>query len=78
MCLKDLDLSNNKLATVAELEPLKGLPLESLDVVSCPLETEKDYEKKIFELLKGLKYLNRKNKEGEGNVFNISWVVQVL
>ncbi|KAG2439134.1 hypothetical protein HXX76_004501 [Chlamydomonas incerta] len=64
--LRVLELANNRISRVEELESLKGLPsLQILDVDACPLATKADFDpKKVFTMLKELKYLNGADEEG--------------
>eukprot|EP00198_Chlamydomonas_reinhardtii_P006691 XP_001696027.1 predicted protein [Chlamydomonas reinhardtii] len=64
--LRILELANNRISRVEELESLKGLTsLQSLDVDACPLATKPDFDpKKVFTMLKELKYLNGADEEG--------------
>lgn len=66
--LRILELANNRISRVEELESLKGLTsLQSLDVDACPLATKPDFDpKKVFTMLKELKYLNGADEEGRG------------
>ncbi|KAG2427909.1 hypothetical protein HYH02_014511 [Chlamydomonas schloesseri] len=62
--LRTLELANNRISRVEELECLKGLPsLQSLDVDQQATKVEFD-PKKVFTMLKELKYLNGADEEG--------------
>ena len=69
--LRRLSLANNKFATIDDLIPLQSLPaLRDLDLFSCPVTSEADYRKAVFEMLPELKYLdgsdrNEKEKDDD-------------
>ncbi|KAG2498236.1 hypothetical protein HYH03_003986 [Edaphochlamys debaryana] len=63
--LRVLELANNRIASVEELAPLKGLPsLQCLDVDACPLTKQPGHAAKVFAMLDELKYLDNVDKEG--------------
>ncbi|KXZ47761.1 hypothetical protein GPECTOR_33g643 [Gonium pectorale] len=63
--LRTLELANNRLATVEEVAPLKGLTgLQCLDVDACPLTKTPEYRSAVFAMLDELKYLDGIDKEG--------------
>lgn len=58
-CLRDLDLSNNRIQEIDDLRPLAELRLVSLDLYECPVTRVKDYRSRVFGLIKSLKYLDK-------------------
>lgn len=68
--LEELDLSNNKLASVDALQPLTALKqLNTLDLFACPLEaTTPDLREKVFAMLATLQYLNNEDISGKERV----------
>ncbi|KAL6894503.1 hypothetical protein ACP4OV_008601 [Aristida adscensionis] len=62
--LRHLDLGNNRFADVEELAPLAGLRLEALDLYQCPVTKAKGYREKVFSMIRGLKYLDGVDAEG--------------
>lgn len=63
--LTHLDLSNSKLAAVADLAPLASLPLGSLDLCDTPAAKDKAYREAAFKLFPGLEALDGADAEGE-------------
>ncbi|KAK9136372.1 hypothetical protein Syun_015702 [Stephania yunnanensis] len=61
--LRDLDLSNNRIQSVEDLEPLARLHLVSLDLYECPVTRVRDYRSKVFGLIRSLKYLDKMDVE---------------
>lgn len=62
--LRDLDLSNNRIASVEDLAPLAKLRLESLDLYECPVTKIEGYRSKVFGLFGSLKYLDKADANG--------------
>lgn len=61
--LRDLDLSNNRIADINDLRPLAELRLVSLDLYECPVTRIKDYRSRVFGLIRSLKYLDKMDAE---------------
>ncbi|KAK9108832.1 hypothetical protein Sjap_016892 [Stephania japonica] len=61
--LRDLDLSNNRIQSIEDLEPLARLQLVSLDLYECPVTRVMDYRSKVFGLIRSLKYLDKMDVE---------------
>jgi len=59
-----LNLSGNKIADLAALEPLKELKeLKTLDLFNCDVTQLDDYRTRVFEMVPGLKYLDGLDKD---------------
>ncbi|KAH7277982.1 hypothetical protein KP509_38G018300 [Ceratopteris richardii] len=63
LCLRDLDLSNNKIQNIEDLYPLAKLNLLSLDLYECPVTRMPDYRAKVFSSIKSLQYLDKVDVE---------------
>ncbi|KAK9108831.1 hypothetical protein Sjap_016891 [Stephania japonica] len=62
-CLRDLDLSNNRIQSIEELAPLAKLKLVSLDLYECPVTRIRDYRASVFGLIRTLRYLDKMDVE---------------
>ena len=63
--LASLNLSGNKLSTIADLAPLASLEnLSHLELGSCDLVSSENYRKEVFALLPQLKYLDGLDQNG--------------
>eukprot|EP00243_Klebsormidium_subtile_P012666 TRINITY_DN7849_c0_g2_i1.p1 TRINITY_DN7849_c0_g2~~TRINITY_DN7849_c0_g2_i1.p1 ORF type:complete len:247 (+),score=75.05 TRINITY_DN7849_c0_g2_i1:103-843(+) len=60
-----LDLSNNRLADIEDLAPLKRLwKLQTVDFYQCPVTQQPRYRERVFKMLDGVKYLDGADQEG--------------
>ncbi|XP_074591906.1 acidic leucine-rich nuclear phosphoprotein 32-related protein-like [Curcuma longa] len=62
--LCDLDLSNNRIASIEDLSQLAKLRLESLDLYECPVTKIEGYRSKVFGMIPSLKYLDKVDTDG--------------
>ncbi|KAK9113146.1 hypothetical protein Scep_020665 [Stephania cephalantha] len=62
-CLRDLDLSNNRIQSIEELAPLAKMKLVSLDLYECPVTRIRDYRASVFGLIRTLRYLDKMDVE---------------
>lgn len=62
--LEELNLSNNKIASLDDLKPLAPMGLISLDLYQCPIvkNVGVNYREEVFKLLPGLKFLDNYDK----------------
>ena len=63
--LENLKLANSKVATLAQLEPLKGLPLRYLDLSDSPVAAVDGYRDKVYAMIPTLEVLDSLDKDGE-------------
>lgn len=62
--LKSLLLSNNLIASLDALQPLKSLPLVNLDLGECPVTKTPRYRDTMFQLIPTLEFLDGVHKSG--------------
>lgn len=59
--LNVLKLANNRVADLASIEVLKGLPLKNLDLMSNPVCDGENYREKVFQMFPDLEILDQMN-----------------
>lgn len=68
--LEFLSLAHNRIKNLEDLDPLKDLKLEHLDLFECPVEEIEYFRTKIFSKFESLKILNDTDKDGKCIIFN--------
>ena len=69
--LKKLFLAGNKIEKADCFSCLKDEKLRQLDLMGCPISSQKDYRKELFDMLPSLRIVDGLNKEGkEVSVFD--------
>ena len=69
--LKRLFLAGNKIEKSETFSSLKDSKLRQLDLLGCPISSNKEYRKELFDLLKNLKIIDGVNRDGvEVSVFD--------
>ena len=69
--LKRLFLAGNKIEKSDTFKSLENAKLRQLDLLGCPLSSNENYRKELFDLLKNLKIVDGVNRDGvEVSVFD--------